>query len=69
VEAASTAAAAREVAEGDDSTVAAIAAPGVVNLYQLEVLKENVSQIEASKTRSYVVVLSGDGFEKVLKRI
>ena len=55
VEAASTAAAAREVAEGGDNTVVAIAAPGAANLYQLEVLKENVSQSEANKTRFYVV--------------
>ena len=55
VEAASTAAAAREVAEGDDSTVVAIAAPGAASLYKLEVLKENVSQNEANKTRFYVV--------------
>ena len=55
VEAASTAAAAREVAEGGDSTVVAIAAPGAANLYKLEVLKENVSQNEANKTRFYVV--------------
>ena len=51
----STAAAAREVAEGDDNTVVAIAAPGAANLYQLEVLQENVSQTEANKTRFYVV--------------
>jgi len=55
VEAASTAAAAREVAEGGDNTVVAIAAPGAANLYKLEVLKENVSQTEANKTRFYVV--------------
>ncbi len=55
VEAASTAAAAREVAEGGDSTVVAIAAPGAASLYKLEVLKENVSQNEANKTRFYVV--------------
>jgi len=55
VEAASTAAAAREVAEGGDSAQVAIAAPGAADLYQLEVLKENVSQNEANKTRFYVV--------------
>ena len=55
VEAASTAAAAREVAEGGNNTVVAIAAPGAASLYQLEVLKENVSQSEANKTRFYVV--------------
>ena len=55
VEAASTAAAAQEVAEGGDSTAVAIAAPGAAGLYELEVLKENVSQNEANKTRFYVV--------------
>lgn len=55
VESASTAAAAQEVAEGGDSTAVAIAAPGAAGLYNLEVLKENVSQNEANKTRFYVV--------------
>lgn len=55
VEAASTAAAAQEVAEGGDSSAVAIAAPGAAGLYELEVLKENVSQNEANKTRFYVV--------------
>lgn len=54
-EAASTAAAARAVAEGGDATVVAIAAPQAANLYGLEVLQENVSQSEANKTRFYVV--------------
>ena len=54
-EAASTAAAAQEVAEGDDPTTVAIAAPGAAELYQLEVLQDNVSQSQANKTRFYVV--------------
>ena len=55
VEAASTAAAAQQVAEGGDATTVAIAAPGAADLYKLEVLQENVSQSEANKTRFYVV--------------
>lgn len=55
VEKSSTAVAAQEVAEGDDATVAAIAAPGAAELYGLEVLQENVSQSEANVTRFYVV--------------
>ena len=55
VEKPSTAAAAQEVAEGKDPTVAAIAAPGAAELYGLEVLQENVSQSEANVTRFYVV--------------
>ena len=55
VEAASTAAAAREVAEGNDATTVAIAAPGAAKLYGLEVLQENVSKSAANKTRFYVV--------------
>ena len=54
-EAASTAAAAQEVAEGGDPTTVAIAAPGAADLYGLEVLQENVSQSDANKTRFYVV--------------
>ena len=55
VEKASTAAAAQEVAEGGDTSVVAIAAPGAADLYKLEVLQENVSQSEENKTRFYVV--------------
>ena len=55
VEATSTAAAAQEVAEGNDATVVAIAAPGAADLYDLEVLQQNVSQSDANKTRFYVV--------------
>ncbi|MBP3883327.1 MAG: hypothetical protein J6D54_00075 [Olsenella sp.] len=54
VEAPSTAAAARQVSEGGDPTVVAIAAPGAADLYGLEVLQKNVSQSEANKTRFYV---------------
>ena len=54
-EAASTAAAAQEVAEGNDPTAVAIAAPGAAELYKLEVLQDNVSQSQANKTRFYVV--------------
>ena len=63
VEAASTAAAAREVAEGGDPTAVAIAAPGAAELYGLEVLRENVSQSDANKTRFYVVSLRENGLE------
>ena len=55
VEAASTAAAAQQVAEGGDPTTVAIAAPGAADLYKLDVLQANVSQSEANKTRFYVV--------------
>ena len=60
VEAASTAAAAQEVAEGGDATTVAIAAPGAAGLYGLEVLRENVSRSEANKTRFYVVSREGN---------
>lgn len=55
VEAASTAAAAKEVAEGGDTTAVAIAAPGAAELYGLEVLEQNVAQSDTNKTRFYVV--------------
>jgi prephenate dehydratase/chorismate mutase/prephenate dehydratase len=61
VEAASTAAAAREVAEGGDLTTVAIAAPGAADLYGLEVLQQNVSKSEANKTRFYVVSREANG--------
>ncbi|MBE6480184.1 MAG: hypothetical protein E7Z98_06715 [Olsenella sp.] len=63
VERPSTAAAAQEVAEGADRTVAAIAAPGAADLYGLEVLQENVSQSEANVTRFYVVSRTPNGLE------
>ena len=59
-EAASTAAAAQAVAQGNDPTVVAIAAPGAAELYQLEVLQDNVSQSAANKTRFYVVATSAN---------
>ena len=63
VEKASTAAAAQEVAEGKDSSVVAIAAPGAAELYGLEVLQENVSQSEANVTRFYVVSRTPNSLE------
>lgn len=68
VEKPSTAAAAQEVAEGNDDTVAAIAAPGAAQLYGLEVLQENVSQSEANVTRFYVVSRTANalaGYDRV----
>lgn len=59
----STAAAAREVSEGGDTTVVAIAAPGAAELYGLEVLQENVSQSEANVTRFYVVSKTPNNLE------
>lgn len=63
VEAASTAAAAQEVANGSDTTTVAIAAPGAAELYGLEVLQQNVSQSEANKTRFYVVSAASNELE------
>ena len=63
VEKSSTAAAAQEVSESGDQTVAAIAAPGAAELYQLEVLQANVSQSEANKTRFYVVARDANKLE------
>ena len=54
-EMASTAAAASYVAEQQDPSVAAIAAPGAAPLYGLEVLAENVQITDANKTRFYVL--------------
>ena len=51
----STAAAARYVAERQDKSIAAIAAPGAAGLYGLEVLAENVQITDANKTRFYVL--------------
>ena len=51
VEAASTAAAAQEVAEGADPTSVAIVAPGAAGLYGLEVPQQNVSQSDANWLR------------------
>jgi len=49
----STAAAAAYVAEQQDKTIAAVAAPGAAGLYGLEVLAENVQITDANKTRFY----------------
>ena len=54
----STAAAANYVAESNDRTIAAIAAPGAAELYGLSVLAENVQITDANKTRFYVLSLS-----------
>lgn len=51
----STAAAASYVAEQQDRSIAAIAAPGAAGLYGLEVLAENVQITDANKTRFYVL--------------
>ena len=58
----STAEAARYVAESNDKTIAAIAAPGAAKLYGLSVLAENVQITDANKTRFYV--LSAERFEE-----
>ncbi len=63
IEAASTAAAALEVADGADPTTVAIAAPGAADLYGLEVLQANVSQCEANQTRFYVVAREANELE------
>ena len=54
-EKASTAAAAEYVAEQQDKSIAAIAAPGAAGLYGLDVLAENVQITDANKTRFYVL--------------
>ena len=51
----STAAAASYVAEQQDRSVAAVAAPGAAALYGLEVLAENVQITDTNKTRFYVL--------------
>ena len=51
----STAAAASYVAERQDKSIAAVAAPGAAALYGLEVLAENVQITDANKTRFYVL--------------
>ena len=51
----STAAAASYVAEQNDPSIAAVAAPGAAKLYGLEVLAENVQISDANKTRFYVL--------------
>ena len=54
-EMASTAAAASYVAERQDKSVAAVAAPGAAPLYGLEVLAENVQITDENKTRFYIL--------------
>lgn len=54
----STAAAASYVAESNDKSIAAIAAPGAAKLYGLNVLAENVQLSDANKTRFYVLAPS-----------
>ena len=51
----STAAAAGYVAEQQDKSIAAIAAPGAAGLYGLEILAENVQISDTNKTRFYVL--------------
>ena len=51
----STAAAASYVAEQNDKTIAAIAAPAAAKIYGLEILAENVQITDTNKTRFYVV--------------
>lgn len=51
----STAAAASYVAEQQDKSIAAIAAPAAAELYGLSVLAENVQITDANKTRFYVL--------------
>ena len=51
----STAAAASYVAEQQDKSIAAIAAPGAAALYGLEVLAENVQITDTNRTRFYVL--------------
>ena len=54
-EMASTAAAASYVAQQQDRTIAAVAAPGAAALYGLEVLAENVQITDTNRTRFYVL--------------
>ncbi|MBQ6503308.1 MAG: hypothetical protein IJI57_05290 [Flexilinea sp.] len=51
----STAAAAGYVAEQQDKSIAAVAAPGAAELYGLEILAENVQISDANKTRFYIL--------------
>ena len=51
----STAAAASFVAESKDKSIAAVAAPGAAELYDLTVLAENVQISDTNKTRFYVL--------------
>ena len=65
----STAAAASYVAEQQDKSIAAIAAPAAAELYGLSVLAENVQITDANKTRFYVLStapLSGAAFKQAV---
>lgn len=57
----STAAAASYVAEKQDKSIAAVAAPGAAELYGLEVLAENVQITDTNKTRFYIL---SDGIQE-----
>ena len=68
-EMASTAAAAGYVAEQQDKTIAAIAAPGAAALYGLDILAENVQITDANKTRFYVLAKTepaGENFPRAV---
>ena len=65
----STAAAASYVAERQDKSIAAVAAPGAAALYGLEVLAENVQITDANKTRFYVlsrIASDGEGLTRTV---
>jgi prephenate dehydratase len=68
-EMASTAAAAEYVAQQQDKSIAAIAAPGAAALYGLDILAENVQITDANKTRFYVLAAEepeGDAFPRAV---
>ena len=68
-EMASTAAAAKYVADTGDKSIAAVAAPGAAALYGLDVLAENVQITDANKTRFYVLSkqrLEGEGLHRAV---
>ena len=68
-EMASTAAAASYVAEQGDRTIAAIAAPGAAELYQLQVLATDVQITDTNRTRFYVLsreALATEGLERAV---
>ncbi len=57
IEVSSTAEGARMVAEGDDSSCAAIASAGCVKVYGLEILAADIQNSDANRTRFYVLSL------------
>lgn len=68
-EMASTAAAAEYVAQQQDKSIAAIAAPGAAALYGLDILADNVQITDANKTRFYVLAAEepeGDAFPRAV---